>query len=503
MVSSPSRDLAIQLLLGAGLALGVATWFTAAGSFVTAKRVADEPRVAAALADLEDGAGLLRHQAGETNRLVFTFSGRAQVLLAGLAVGLAAWPPRPQRWVTALLAVSAILSSVLAFVIVPQALEHGASLALVPRPLPEELLPVKQAMESAHRLYSSLDLLRTALVLTAAVLLIRSARRAAPTAAVLTLLLVAPACSTGAPPAKPASSAPTARLAAGPELSPRAAAFDSGRAWRHLEAIVSMGPRLEGFPGHGRFLAHAREHFETLGWTVTEQPFAYSVPGESRVYQLRNLSAVLGPRDAKTILLGTHFDTRPWCDEESDPGLRRRPVPGANDGGSGVAVLMELARVLSEDPPDHGVEILLFDGEDLGRPGHPEEYSQGAQHLVREWATITEGAPFPAAVVVIDMVGDSDLEFHPEAASMQAAPDLTRRIWRAAKRIGHGKLFRDSRPRGIWDDHRPFLQAGVPAALMIDLDYPHWHTVRDTIDKCSPDSLEIAGRVVLEAMFFP
>jgi len=499
MLSLPSRSSALQVVLGAWLAIGVATWFTAAASFMTAKAVAQEPRVVAQLSELPDGPGLLRYQAGETNRRAFTASGRVQVLLAGLAVLLAAWPPRVPRLVLALIASAAALSSALAFFVVPNALEHASALALVPRPLPAELVPVKQAMNDAHRLFSSLDLLRTALVVAAALLLIRTARRVAtaavPAAAVLLVLLVTPGCSNGAPPERAPAMAPQAAP------SPRALAFDAGRAWRHLEAIVSMGPRLDGFPGHDRFRAHARKELEALGWTVTEQPFTYTVPGEPKIYELANVSALLGPRDADTILLGTHFDTRPWCDEERDAALRRRPVLGANDGGSGVAVLLEIARVLAADPPKHGVEILFFDGEDLGRPGHPEEYSQGAQHLAREWSTIHDGAPYPAAVVVIDMVGDAELEFLPEAASVKAAPELTRRIWRAADRLGHGDTFPNGRPRGIWDDHRPFLLLGIPSALVIDLDYESWHTVRDTIDKCSPESLEITGQVVLEALF--
>jgi hypothetical protein len=103
--------------------------------------------------------------------------------------------------------------------------------------------------------------------------------------------------------------------------------------------------------------------------------------------------------------------------------------------------------------------------------------------------------------VVIDMIADHDLLYYPEAASLQSFPELTRRIWRTAERLGHGEHFRDGPARGIWDDHRPFLEAGVPSALIIDLEYPPWHTVEDTIDKCSPESMELTARVVLEALF--
>jgi Zn-dependent M28 family amino/carboxypeptidase len=144
---------------------------------------------------------------------------------------------------------------------------------------------------------------------------------------------------------------------------------------------------------------------------------------------------------------------------------------------------------------------VLFDGEDLGRPGHPREYSQGAQHLVREWSAITGGAPLPAGVVVVDMVGDLDLRIPPERTAEARFPELTRRIWSAAKRLGHGRHFPTGPARAVFDDHRPFLEAGVPAALLIDFEYPWWHTQEDTIDKCSPESLATVGQVVLEALF--
>lgn len=514
MSPTPARLSALQLLLGAWLAVGAATWFAAAASFATSARVAEEPRVAERLPPDPERDAVLRYQAAETNRLAFSVSARVQLVLAGLAVLAAAWPPRVPALALLLTVKAAVITAALSLLVVPHALELGAQLALVPRPLPPELQAVKNSMDGAHSLYAALDLLRAALVLAAALVLGRQAGRAArvpaPAAAALgALLFLAPGCSGGAPPEEPPvkkPSAPAAKPAParpkppGP-TAPVARAFDAARAWRHLEVIVAMGPRLDGFPGDDRFRAYLREQLEPLGWTVTEQPFTYQVPGQPKVYELANVSALLGPRDESTLMIGSHFDTRPWSDEERDPALRRRPVLGANDGGSGVAVMLEMGRVLAENPPERGVELLFFDGEDLGRPGHPEEYSQGAQHLVREWGPLTEGAPFPAAVVVIDMIADQDLAYYPEAASVQAFPDLTRRIWRTAERLGHGDVFRDGPARGIWDDHRPFLTAGVPSALIIDLEYPPWHTVNDTIDKCSPESMELTARVVLEALF--
>jgi Zn-dependent M28 family amino/carboxypeptidase len=197
----------------------------------------------------------------------------------------------------------------------------------------------------------------------------------------------------------------------------------------------------------------------------------------------RNLVARYGPRTDAPLVLGTHYDTRPLADR--DPTSPGEPVPGANDGASGVGVLLELARVLPRDAPEREVWLVFFDGEDGGNiDGRPWAIGSTA---FAESLDVT-----PEAVVIVDMVGDADLQLSMEANS---TPSLAADIWGVARDLGMPAFRQEVRHR-ITDDHTPFLERGIPAALIIDFDYPWWHTTQDTLDKVSPDSLEQVGRAL-------
>jgi Zn-dependent M28 family amino/carboxypeptidase len=192
-------------------------------------------------------------------------------------------------------------------------------------------------------------------------------------------------------------------------------------------------------------------------------------------------------RGSPWIIIGAHFDTRIYADQDPDPQKRALPVPGANDGASGVAVLLELARVLPPDLPGE-IWLVFFDAEDNGSiPGR--DWAMGSRAFVEG---ALEGQP--DAVVIVDMVGDTDLNIYLEKNSDQT---LMQEIWEVAEGLGYSDYFIPSYKYRIIDDHIPFLEANIPAVDIIDFDYPYWHTTSDTLDKVSAKSLQIVGDVVL------
>lgn len=192
------------------------------------------------------------------------------------------------------------------------------------------------------------------------------------------------------------------------------------------------------------------------------------------------------------LMLAAHWDSRPHADRDPDPALRGRPVPGASDGASGVAILLELARILAADPPSYPIVLAFFDGEDLG------EHFYGSRYFAR-WAGRRELLPWrPAHAIVVDMVGGRGMRCTRELNSLEAAPDLWARVQASARTLGLQEHFQGE-PRRVTDDHVMLNRAGIPAVVLIDATYPFWHTAGDTPERCAAESLEIVGRV-LEGM---
>lgn len=254
--------------------------------------------------------------------------------------------------------------------------------------------------------------------------------------------------------------------------------FDGARAFAYVERQVALGPRTPGSQAQAQVLEWMREELRRYGWQVELQE------GSVRGHVIRNLIAFRQPEPPRW-LLGAHYDSRLLADRDPDPTLRTLPVPGANDGASGVAVLLELARVL---PSDLSVWLVFFDAEDQGHIPGWEEWSLGARYFVQTM-------PFrPEGVIIVDMVGDADLDLPMDANS---DPALRESIWQVAGELGYGEIFRPQVAYAVIDDHIPFLEAGIPAVDIIDLNYAFWHTTQDTPDKVSPRSLEIVGQTLL------
>lgn len=309
------------------------------------------------------------------------------------------------------------------------------------------------------------------------------------------ILLFAPLLVGFVSPAAPAGSASTSESAK--VAAPRWEAFDGRRAFDHLRRQVDFGPRVPGSEGHTRCLAWAEKAFRDLGYTTKRQTFRASlaVVGHRPVKGV-NLYADLPSSPTRRIALTAHWDTRPVADLDPDRSQHGRPIPGANDGASGVAVLLELARLFRESPPEVGVVFVLFDIEDAGRYSRMDEWCLGSRYSARRWP---KEWPIEWGIN-LDMIGDRNLLIKRDVESTERANDLVERVWAVGLERAPQAFSLDRWPP-ILDDHVPFLDAGVPFIDMIDYDYPPWHTMADDVSQCSPRSLEVVGRVVAEVVY--
>ncbi|HUF76587.1 MAG TPA: M28 family peptidase [Longimicrobiales bacterium] len=280
--------------------------------------------------------------------------------------------------------------------------------------------------------------------------------------------------------------------------TPGRPSFDGEAALALVREQVAFGPRVPGSEGHARQLEWMVARLDTLSAEVAVDTFTHrTAAGESLT--LFNVLARFRPEATRRILLLAHWDTRPRSDAAADPALRDTPVPGANDGASGTAVLLVLAELLSRDPPPMGVDLLFTDGEDYG-PG-VEDMLLGA----RRYASELPGTGRPVYGLLLDMVGDADASFPPEEISLQRASVVVRKVQRAAERLGYGAYFPDRVGPRLVDDHVPLLDAGLATANLVDFSYgpgnSYWHTPDDTPERLSAATLEIVGEVVAELIY--
>jgi acetylornithine deacetylase/succinyl-diaminopimelate desuccinylase-like protein len=262
---------------------------------------------------------------------------------------------------------------------------------------------------------------------------------------------------------------------------------DGERAQARIRHQVAAGPRVPGTPGHAVIRDWIGDELERLGAKVGRQTFVDSSLG--RALSLTNLIGQFGPPGTPRIILMAHWDTRAVADRDPDPARQAEPVPGANDGGSGVAVLLEVGELMSRKPPRVGVDLVFVDGEDQGDAERNQQYCLGSRHYA---TTLPRG--YAKAAFVFDMVGDRDLAIHPEVTSARRAANLVRLVLDGARATG-ARRFHESPRFQVYDDHVPLLDAGIPAIDIIDFDYPAWHTHRDLPDQTSAESLAEVARV--------
>ena len=251
-----------------------------------------------------------------------------------------------------------------------------------------------------------------------------------------------------------------------------------------VQEQMDLGSRTPGSDAHNKFISQTMNTLQTSGWSVRCEAEKYQ--GKT----IRNIVADRGSEKADSwIVIGAHYDSRITADQEKTAEARMKAVPAANDGASGVAVLLGLAKTLPEFP-EKRVTLAFFDAEDQGHVMGWPDWCLGSRLLAEKYGSLERK---PDAVIVIDMIGDADLTVYREKNSDAALNDT---LFSLAGKLGLSKQFIDAEKYAMYDDHIPFIEQGIPAADLIDFDYPWWHTLNDTADKLSEESLQAVYKLL-------
>lgn len=272
--------------------------------------------------------------------------------------------------------------------------------------------------------------------------------------------------------------------------------FDENRAYKYLVKQCEFGPRDPGSKGHKQCLEYLYNELNKWADQVKTQKFTHTFGQPAKSVIATNIIAHFQPQKSERVLLCAHWDTRPWADEDAKAANRSKPILGANDGASGVAVLLEIARLVSLYKPKMGVDIVLFDAEDSGTTGNNRSWAVGSQVFAKEKDFHYQ----PRFGILLDLIGDADLQIYVEQYSLQYAPHVVDLVWNKAEELGISEFIRTPK-FAIYDDHVPLLEVGIPCIDVIDYDYPYWHTIEDTPDKCSAESLGKVGRTVVAVLY--
>ncbi len=282
-------------------------------------------------------------------------------------------------------------------------------------------------------------------------------------------------------------------------------AFNSDNAFNYIEKQLSFGPRNPNSPAHQLALAYFETELKKFADKVTLQNFSY--PGyNDETLNLTNIIASFNPDAKNRIFLCAHWDSRPRADHDKNPALVNKPIPGANDGASGVAILLELARILKEKKVQIGIDLILFDGEDYGTESDLQNYLLGSKYFA---ANLPKDYK-PAFGILLDLVGDKEAKFYKETNSIMFAPDVVDIIWATAAEL-NATSFSNLEGEGIYDDHIPLNQAGLRTVNIIDSDLigadspderrNYWHTQNDTIDNIGKETLKQVGEVLVRIIY--
>ncbi len=292
---------------------------------------------------------------------------------------------------------------------------------------------------------------------------------------------------------------------------PQSPVFNADSAYRYLEEQVAFGPRVPGTAAHEACGNYLSAKLASFGAEVTEQQTEVT-HYDGRRLPIRNIIGSFAPEQEKRILLFAHWDSRPFADEESDPERRQQPISGADDGASGVGVLLEIARQLQQKPLDVGVDIIFFDLEDWGEPSFGQQQVTGDWWCMgsRYWAEQPHVEHYRAEYgILLDMVGSAGATFLKEGYSLQYAPAIVERVWSTARKLGYGSYFPQQQGGYITDDHLPVNELErAPSINIINLKRdsrtgfgPHWHTLKDDMRNIDRNTLKAVGQTVLELLY--
>ncbi len=272
--------------------------------------------------------------------------------------------------------------------------------------------------------------------------------------------------------------------------------FNRQNAYNFLVKQCAFGPRNPGSLGSHKCRDYFVKTLQSFSAKVEVQHFTITFGSPPTKVKGANIIARFQPDKTERILLCAHWDTRPWADKDSNPQNRTKPILGANDGASGVAVLLEIANILYSHKSKVGVDIVLFDGEDAGAEGNTKSWAQGSAFFAKNIPQDFR----PRWGILLDMIGDTDLVLYKEVNSWTYARPVVEKVWSRASKLGLN-AFKPETGYAVMDDHIPLLAVGIPCIDLIDFDYPYWHTMEDTPDKCSASSLGQIGRLLVDLIY--
>ncbi len=286
--------------------------------------------------------------------------------------------------------------------------------------------------------------------------------------------------------------------------------FNGDSAYNFVSKQVAFGPRVPNSQAHKACGDWLETTLRAYGADVVAQNVTLTAYTGEKL-QARNIIAQFQPQKKKRIMLCAHWDSRPWADADPDPANHRKPILGANDGGSGVGVLLEVARHISLSPTELGIDIILFDAEDYGTHASESESSENSWALGSQyWSRIPHKENYNARFgILLDIVGAPGSKFYREGISQYFANNIVEKVWDAANKLGYADTFINEEIGAITDDHLYVNQfARIPCIDIINYDVEsgsgfgaHWHTVNDNMEWISPETLEIVGQTVLTVIY--
>jgi hypothetical protein len=280
--------------------------------------------------------------------------------------------------------------------------------------------------------------------------------------------------------------------------------FDGEAALALVKIQTDFGPRVPGTNAHLQALEWMEEFLKPLAEVVQRQPFTSYNPFSGESVTSTNLIASFYPQKRRRIMLCAHWDSRPVADQEVPPV--DEPIDGAVDGAAGTAIMLQMARILAEHEPVYGVDIVLFDAEDIGLAGAYPEFENWFQGS-RYFASVARQTGYkPWFAILVDLVGDKEATYYREQISLDYAPDVVKKVWDLAAALGVSQFKQGGYPSSLYDDHWILNRdAGIPSIDITEQisDYPYWHTREDTFDKVSAESLAAVGKVLVGVLYPP
>ena len=305
-------------------------------------------------------------------------------------------------------------------------------------------------------------------------------------------------------------SSSSAKVESQPVKQQNVPAFDADSAWVFVENQVKFGPRVPNSEAHVACGNYLTSELKRFGAQVYEQEATLTAYNGTQL-KAKNIIGSYNPENSKRVLLFAHWDSRPYADHDKDPANQMKPIDGADDGASGVGVLLEMARQFSIKSPEIGIDIIFFDAEDYGTPEFVKEYKENTWCLGAQfWAKNPHVKGYKADFgILLDMVGAKNASFFKEATSMRYAPQIVEEVWSTARDLGYGKFFINAEGGAITDDHQyVILGRNIPCIDIIYTDPesdngfgPHWHTQNDTMDNIDRETLKAVGQTVLQVVY--